>query len=170
MFEKNPTKKTSKYAAEGCGFQQGLGDIVREAKVWPEPVADLELVDHGGHAHLVLLREAVQVSEHALVHGVCRRRRRRKEDRALERTVKETRSKPSDLLLLFLFNLMYTSTRPARLGRAYIGFTFQAHYPSSSRFGSGPSRVDLGVDNAGKHLSRNQVFREKFVRIPVSFM
>ena len=41
-----------------------------------EPVTDLELLDHGGHAHLVLLGEAVQVAEHALVHG-CRRRRRR---------------------------------------------------------------------------------------------
>jgi hypothetical protein len=40
---------------------------VREANVWSEPVADLELVNHGGHAHLVLLREAIQVSEHALV-------------------------------------------------------------------------------------------------------
>ena len=41
-----------------------------------EPVTDLELLYHGGHAHLVLLGEAVQVAEHALVHG-CRRRRRR---------------------------------------------------------------------------------------------
>ena len=42
---------------------------IRDAFVWPEPVADLELVDHGGHAHLVLLGEAVQVAQHALVHG-----------------------------------------------------------------------------------------------------
>jgi hypothetical protein len=39
------------------------------------PVADLELVDHDGHAHLVLLGEVVEVAEHTLVHG-CRRRRR----------------------------------------------------------------------------------------------
>jgi hypothetical protein len=35
----------------------------------------LELVDHDGHAHLVLLGEVVEVAEHTLVHG-CRRRRR----------------------------------------------------------------------------------------------
>jgi hypothetical protein len=77
-IRENKTKKMSKHATEGCGFQQGLGGIVREAKVWSEPVPDLELVHHGGHAHLVLLREAVQVSEHALVHGGRRRRRRRR--------------------------------------------------------------------------------------------
>lgn len=50
-----------------------------------KPVTDLELVDHGGHAHLVLLGEAVQVAQHAFVHGRRRRRRRpMKKPRVLE--------------------------------------------------------------------------------------
>ena len=43
-----------------------------------EPVTDLELLDHGGHAHLVLLGEAIQVAKHALVHGRRRRRPRKR--------------------------------------------------------------------------------------------
>ena len=41
--------------------------------MWRVPVTHLELFDHGGHAHLVLVGEVVEVAEHALVHG-CRRR------------------------------------------------------------------------------------------------
>lgn len=45
--------------------------VVRERRVGlvHEPVTDLKLLDHGGHAHLVLLREAVHVAQHALVHA-----------------------------------------------------------------------------------------------------
>nr|CAB3462408.1 unnamed protein product [Digitaria exilis] len=49
---------------------KGSTGVVRERRVGMvlEPVTDLELLDHAGHAHLVLLREAVQVAQHALVH------------------------------------------------------------------------------------------------------
>jgi hypothetical protein len=55
-----------------------------EGVVHSQTIADLELVDHGRHAHLVLLRETVEVAEHALVHRRRRRRERRRKARVLE--------------------------------------------------------------------------------------
>jgi hypothetical protein len=53
-------------AAEGV---DAVGEAaLDEGVVHAEAVAQLQLVDHGAHAELVLLRHPLQVAQHALVH------------------------------------------------------------------------------------------------------
>jgi hypothetical protein len=106
---------------------------------------NLELVNHGGHAHLVLLREAIQVSEHALVHGGCRCRRRRgkKKARGLGRMGKTH----ARYQLFFSFRLIDMRTATPCTGQAILGRANIKASPSSPfiiQFG----RCRSGVDDA----------------------